>query len=142
MGLDLPATPPPPLTSFYGLQVTNFDVLLNSAPNGPDYIDILVLCLHAQLFRSNVRSRMGPTDPVVANILIALPLFEIAPVRVRLNHVARFIVNAIGNSGRRARSNNGEFRIFAGVGQRENRCKNEYLLGTATTRLELGLKNP
>jgi hypothetical protein len=35
---------------FYWLQVTNFDVLLNSAPpNGPDYIDILGLCLHAQL---------------------------------------------------------------------------------------------
>ncbi|PYJ48582.1 MAG: hypothetical protein DME87_12130 [Verrucomicrobia bacterium] len=25
---------------FYWLQVTNFDVLLNSAPSGPDYIDI------------------------------------------------------------------------------------------------------
>jgi hypothetical protein len=37
---------------FYWLQVTNFDVrLLNSAPNGPDYIDIVGLCLHAQLFR-------------------------------------------------------------------------------------------
>jgi hypothetical protein len=40
---------------FYWLQVTNFDVLLNSAPSGPDYIDIWGLCLHAQLFRSNVR---------------------------------------------------------------------------------------
>src|SRR5713101_3352420 len=40
---------------FYWLQVTDFDVLLNSAPNGPDYIDILGFCLHAQLFRSNVR---------------------------------------------------------------------------------------
>src|SRR5205814_4749830 len=28
---------------FYWLQVTNFDVPLNSAPNGLDYIDILVL---------------------------------------------------------------------------------------------------
>ena len=78
---------------FYGLQVTNFDVLLNSAPNGPDYIDILAWWLHAQLFRSNVRFRM-PTDPVVANILIALPLFEIARVFVPLDHVASFIVNA------------------------------------------------
>src|SRR5206468_11818384 len=32
---------------FYWLQVTNFDVLLNSAPSGLDYIDILGLCLHA-----------------------------------------------------------------------------------------------
>ncbi len=32
---------------FYRLQVTNFDGLLNSAPNGPDYINILGLCLHA-----------------------------------------------------------------------------------------------
>jgi hypothetical protein len=68
---------------FYWLQVTNFDVLLNSAPNGPDYIDIWGLCLHAQLFRSNVRFRI-PTDPVVANILIALPLCEIARVFVPL----------------------------------------------------------
>jgi hypothetical protein len=30
---------------FYWLQVTNFDVLLNSAANGPDYIDIWGLCL-------------------------------------------------------------------------------------------------
>jgi hypothetical protein len=36
------------LDVFYWLQVTNFDVLvlLNSAPNGPDYIDIWGLCLH------------------------------------------------------------------------------------------------
>ncbi len=34
---------------FYWLQVTNFDVLLNSAPNGPDYIDIFGLCLHAPI---------------------------------------------------------------------------------------------
>ncbi len=72
----------------------------------------------------------------------ASPLFEIARVLVHFDHVASFIANAIAKSGRRARSSNGEFRIFAGVGQRENRCKNEYLLGTATTRLELGLKNP
>jgi hypothetical protein len=32
---------------FYWLQVTNFDVLLNSAPNGPDYINIWGLRLHA-----------------------------------------------------------------------------------------------
>ena len=44
---------------FYWLQVTNFDVLLDSAPNGPDYIDIWGLCLHAQLFRSNVRFRIA-----------------------------------------------------------------------------------
>jgi hypothetical protein len=35
---------------FYQLEVTNFDVcLLNSAPNGPDYIDIWGLCLHSKL---------------------------------------------------------------------------------------------
>jgi hypothetical protein len=34
---------------FYRLQVRNFDGLLNSAPNGPDYIDILALCLHAPI---------------------------------------------------------------------------------------------
>jgi hypothetical protein len=35
---------------FYWLQVKNFDVrLLNLAPNGPDYIDIAVWCLHAPI---------------------------------------------------------------------------------------------
>jgi hypothetical protein len=40
------------LDVFYWLQVTNFDVLvlLNSAPNGPDYIDIWGLCLYANYF--------------------------------------------------------------------------------------------
>jgi hypothetical protein len=55
---------------FSWLQVTNFDVsLLQSVPSGPDYIDIVifVLCLHGQLFRSNVRFTM-PTNPVIANI--------------------------------------------------------------------------
>ncbi len=47
---------------FFWLQVTNFDVsLLRSTPNGADHIDIdiFVLCLHGQLFRSNVRFRMS-----------------------------------------------------------------------------------
>jgi hypothetical protein len=35
-----------------------------------------------------------PTDPVVANILIALPLFEIARLLVRLDHVAKLVINA------------------------------------------------
>jgi hypothetical protein len=34
------------------------------------------------------------TDPVVANIFIALPLFEIARVLPRFDHVASVIVNA------------------------------------------------
>jgi len=35
-----------------------------------------------------------PTNPVIASIFTALPIFEIALVLVRLDHVARFIVNA------------------------------------------------
>jgi hypothetical protein len=34
---------------FYWYQVTNFDGLPDSGPNGPDYIDIWGLCFHAQL---------------------------------------------------------------------------------------------
>jgi hypothetical protein len=92
---------------FYWRQVKKFDVLLNSAaPNGTDYIDILGFCLHAppQLFRSNVRVESKPKiavsthslsdGRVVANILIALPLFEIADVLARFDHVSNFIVNA------------------------------------------------
>jgi hypothetical protein len=44
---------------FYWLQVTNFDVLRNSAPNGPGYVGIFGFALHAQLFRSNFRFGMG-----------------------------------------------------------------------------------
>jgi hypothetical protein len=88
---------------FYWRQVKKFDVLLNSAaPNGPDYIDIWGLCLDApQLFRSNVRVESKPKiavsthslsdGRVVANILIALPLFEIANVLARFDHVSNFI---------------------------------------------------
>jgi hypothetical protein len=53
-------------------------------------------------------------------------LFEIASLFVRLKHITTFIENAIGSSGRRARSNNREFRSFRGMSQRENRRKNEY----------------
>jgi len=35
-----------------------------------------------------------PIDPVLANIFSELPLFEIALVLVRLDHVASVIVNA------------------------------------------------
>src|SRR6266478_3141514 len=35
-----------------------------------------------------------PTNPVIASIFTALPIFEIALVLVRFDHVARFIVNA------------------------------------------------
>ena len=72
---------------FYWLQVTKLDVLLNSAPSGPDYIDILVLCLHAQLFRSSVRFRMFDR-PGSRKHFDRLPFFEIARVLVRVNHVA------------------------------------------------------
>ena len=53
-----------------------------------------------QLFRSNVRVESKPKiavsthGRVVANILIALPLFEIANVLARFDHVSKFIVNA------------------------------------------------
>src|SRR5205823_3574326 len=43
---------------FNWLQVSNFDVLFNSAPNGLDYIGILGFALHPRLFRSNIRFRM------------------------------------------------------------------------------------
>jgi len=56
---------------FYWLQVKNFDVrLLNSAPNGPDYIDIVGLCLHAQLFRSKLL--MNPISAVCKIFLLWL----------------------------------------------------------------------
>jgi hypothetical protein len=55
-----------------------------------------------------------------------LRLFEIARVLVHLNHIASLIVNANHGIMRPAE----ELRVFLGVGQRENRRKNEYSLGT------------
>ena len=34
---------------FYWLQVTNFDVLFDSAPSRSNYIDVWDLCIHAQM---------------------------------------------------------------------------------------------
>jgi len=53
--------------------------------------------------------------------------FELPRVLVHFDHVASFILNAIGNSGRRARSSNGEFRIFwvwasAKIAAKTNTC--------------------
>jgi hypothetical protein len=72
---------------FYWLQVRNFDVpLFDPTPNGPDYIDILGLCLHAQLFRCSVRFRM--TDrPGSRKHFDRSPLFEIPLMLARLNHI-------------------------------------------------------
>jgi hypothetical protein len=42
---------------FYRLQVPNFS-LLQSPPNGVNYIDIRDLILHCHFFRSNLRFRM------------------------------------------------------------------------------------
>jgi hypothetical protein len=53
MGLDVPVTPLPPLTSFIGCRSRLISSLI-SAPNGLDYIEILGFVLHPQLFRSNV----------------------------------------------------------------------------------------
>ena len=92
--------------------------------------------------RHSDNQRSIATSSVPLQTQASLSRFELALVPVRFDHITSFIVNAIGKSGRRARSNNGKFRIFPGVDQRENRCKNEYLLGTATTQLELRLKNP
>jgi hypothetical protein len=71
---------------FYRFQVTgNFDdaPLLQSAPNRPDYIHIWALRLHGH---RSVTVLEWQTDRVIANIFIALPLFEIALVLVRLDH--------------------------------------------------------
>src|SRR5262245_10355965 len=49
----------PTFDVFYWLQVTKFEVLLNSAPNGLKYVDIFWVGLHIQLFRSNARFGMA-----------------------------------------------------------------------------------
>jgi hypothetical protein len=59
--------------------------LLQSAPNRPDYINILGLGLHSHLFVATCAC-----ERVVANIFIALSLLEIACVLVRFDHIASF----------------------------------------------------
>jgi hypothetical protein len=78
---------------FYWLQVTNFDGLLNSAPNGPDYIDIWGLCLlpmgrqrlpTIQNFRAaeiSSRQRVDPDEQIffarhAGHLIAQLSIFE------------------------------------------------------------------
>ena len=56
-------------------------------------MDILALWLHRQLFGATFTLRWQ-TDPVVANIFVALAVFEIALVLVRFDRIASIIVNA------------------------------------------------
>jgi hypothetical protein len=71
---------------FYWLQVTNFNVFLKSAPNGADYIDIRRLLLHG-------RFRIADSTQYSQRFFDPLPLLDIAFVLVRLDRVARFILN-------------------------------------------------
>jgi len=61
MGLELPV-PAPPLTSFSsGRSRSSIVFLFRPVPDGLDHtnIDIFVLCIHGQLFRSDVGFRMS-----------------------------------------------------------------------------------
>src|SRR6266478_848795 len=93
MGLDLPVTPPPPLTSFTGCRSRTLMSFLIRRQT--DRITLIFGgCVSMPNYFVATFAFGWPTDPVVANILIALPLFEIARVLVRLNDLASFIINA------------------------------------------------
>ena len=84
----------PAFDVFFWLQVTNFDVsLLHSAPNRADYSHIRRSVFHCQLFVATFALGCS-TDTLLASVLIVYPLFEVACVLMRLNHVACIIVNA------------------------------------------------
>ena len=68
---------------------------------------------------------MGSTDPVVANILIALPLFEIANVLARFDHVSNFIVNA-------AKFNKSDIRYAFVTENGLTPCKPNFMIGPAS----------
>ena len=93
----VPHTAAPAFDVFYWLQVTNFQVtnfgLLKSAPNRADYSHIRRSVLHCQLFVGTFALGCS-TDTLLASVLIVYPLFEVACVLMRLNHVACIIVNA------------------------------------------------
>src|SRR5260370_38098262 len=93
MGLDLPVTPPPPLTSFTGCRSRTLMSFLTRRQT--DRITLIFLgCASMPNYFVAMFALGSLTDPAVANILIALPLFEVARVLVRLFHVARLIVSA------------------------------------------------
>ena len=85
-----------------------------------------------QLFRSNVRVESKPKiavsthslsdGRVVANILIALPLFEIANVLARFDHVSKFIVNA-------AKFNKSDIRYAFVTENGLTLCKPNFMIG-------------
>src|SRR5437773_12270889 len=93
MGLDLPVTPPPPLTSFTGCRSRTLMSFL--IRRQADRITLIFWsCFSIANYFVATFAFGWPTDPVVANILIALLLLEIASVLVRFDNVASFIVDA------------------------------------------------
>ena len=86
-------TAAPAFHVFYRLQVAaNFHdaPLLQSAPNRPDYIHIWALWLHGHQFVAAFALEWQ-TDRVIANIFIALPLFEISSHKwIRFGETSQF----------------------------------------------------
>src|SRR6266513_4091625 len=83
MGLDLLVTPPPPLTSFTGCRSRTLMSLSFLIRRQTDRITLIFwACVSTPNYFVATFAFGWPTDPVVANILIALPLFEMASVLV------------------------------------------------------------
>ena len=79
---------------FFWLQVTNngvLDVLFESPPNGLNYIDVWALFIHAQTRFPTASEWFLPCLCLYANRYFT---GNITLRHVRLDHVARFIVNA------------------------------------------------
>src|SRR6267154_1214700 len=73
MGLDLPVTPPPPLTSFTGCRSRTLMSFL--IRRQADRITLIFwACLSMPNYFVATFAFGWPTDPIVANILIALPI--------------------------------------------------------------------
>jgi hypothetical protein len=95
---------------FYWLQVANYGVLyvvFDSAPSGSNHIDVWDLCLHVQMASPNyfvatvlaTSPRREQAEKLFDSARDLMrtnrsPLFEVARVLVRLDHIASVIVNA------------------------------------------------
>src|SRR6266446_4367300 len=94
MGLDLPVTPPPPLTSLTGCRSRTLMSAFLIRRQADRITLILWACVSIANYFVATFAFGWLTDPVVANILIALLLLEIAGVLVRFDHIASCIVSA------------------------------------------------
>src|SRR6476620_7721277 len=96
MGLELPVTPPPPLTSLLGgrSRTLTCPVFIRRQTDRITLILGSLFCASTTNYFAAAFALGCPTDPINANNFSGLPLFEIVLMLARIDHIADIIVNA------------------------------------------------